>query len=719
MAAGTVISGGFPGRVAQEVQPNPKCNGCLHFDGQGGRTGVCTIGLRPWLCGEGDASDIGYAPISRGAGTYLPGMSSRSVQAPHAGDQDASDLYGAGSTRGVQFQQVSLGEEHVHFVKSIVENHNAVQRSMCRLCKSTGSTLGTTHSNIGPQVCTCEPIAARDIAKALMPRLSNRERSVVTFEDATGFVYEVAKAGFDARAMSKGTFYHQHGKYEVSPSGSGQHHVDFHPRGGGKPTRVATVDSHKEGRRAADTHALRFASGTGADNAGHKPKSTHTPAGLPSMKDAVSVAKKALSWSDHPTGQKQATTEHGAYRHSDSDVHYMPWASPGRLGNATKLGEGSSKRKLRKLAEEHHAKKSDTEKGLDGGDVEKAIDNAKHSHIVTGRLAPEGRGYSNVNQARNAVDKLDSKYGASAHSYKPNPNFKPAAAPSPSVEKGSRDYAGDHREMVTRHGTYKIHQVGETNLGMNHKVTYHPKDGGPVEHVPVGGDHASRSRAKMAIMTHGAKVLLREDSATKKSVDDVADAITKAVAEIEKAGKTSEEQTGRPLPKAPPGSIEMLRPPHGSKPMPQGRHAALREQRKQRLAKLKPSHRPSGPGGETNPSFSKSLDDLLWELHEDEDVEKSLRWSHKIQGNAKTSHGSYQVAAHPSGGHTVTYTHKKTGRTEVGHYKSHREALGALTEHHLKNRPPPKKRKPKAAKAPEQKQLTARAGAAPHCPPCP
>lgn len=411
MAAGTIVSGGFPGRVAQEVQPNPKCNGCLHFDGQAGRTGACTIGLRPWNCGDGDAADIGYAPITRGAGAYLPGMSNRSAQASQVGLQETDELTGAGSVRPVTFQQVSLGEEHVHFVKSLVSQHTTLQKSMCRLCQSS-SMIGTAPPNIGYQFCTCAPIEARIIAKALVQKLSNLERSVIDLDDLTAFVYDVAKAGF--KRMEKATFYQVHGKYEVTPSGKGQQHVDFHPKGGGAPHRVGTFDTHRQARHAAEKHHQRFASGTGADNAPSAtseaktralkvPKSAHTPPGMPSMKDAVSVAK-------------------------------------------------------------------DTKKG--------------------------------------------------------------------------------------------------------------------------GGD------------------------------DD----------ELEKG-----------------------------------------------------------------------------------DVEKSLRWSHKAPGEAKTSHGKYTVAAHPDGGHTVTYTSKETGKSHAKTFASHREALGAVTEHHIKNRPPPKPRKKKDPNAPKAPKGAGAGG----CPPCP
>lgn len=303
MAAGTVVSGGFPGRVAQEVQPNQKCGGCLHFDGQAGRTGACTIALRPWLCGDGEMADIGYAPIARGAGSYLPDMGNHDAQAREVEPQFVSDLYGAGSTKPVTFQNVSLGEEHVTFIKSYVDQHMSLQRSMCRLCQS-GFAIGTAPMNTEPQVCTCEPIAATDVAKALAPRLSNRAKSVMSLEDVVAFVYDVAKAGYKV-PVEKGSFYHTTGRYDVSPAagGSGKQHVDFHPHGGGESARVGTFDSHRAARHGAEQHATRFASGSGRTSATTQAptrqiKTAKTPPGMPSMKDAVSVAKKSLKWRD-------------------------------------------------------------------------------------------------------------------------------------------------------------------------------------------------------------------------------------------------------------------------------------------------------------------------------------------------------------------------------------------------------------------------------------
>lgn len=203
MAAGTVISGGFPGRVAQEVHPNQKCEGCLHYDSQGGRTGVCTIGLRPDNCGHGEAPDVSYAPIARGAGSYLPDMGNHAAQAPEVGPQVVSGLYGSGSTRPVNVQQVSLGEEHLHVVKSVIGRHAELQKSQCLRCSMRGAH-GTAPHNVDPQPCTCRPIEAATVAKAVVARMSNALRARISLDGVTAWVREVAKAGFRLPAHSRG-----------------------------------------------------------------------------------------------------------------------------------------------------------------------------------------------------------------------------------------------------------------------------------------------------------------------------------------------------------------------------------------------------------------------------------------------------------------------------------------------------------------------------------
>jgi hypothetical protein len=195
MSAGTVISGGFPGRVAQEVTPNQKCGGCLHYDGQAGRTGACTIGDSPWKCGDGDAPDIGYAPLARGAGSYLPDLNAHGAHASQVDPQHVGGLYGSGSTRPVEVRQVSLGEEHVHVVKSVLDRHTRFQKSQCLRCSMRGAH-GTAPHNAGPQLCTCRPIEAEVVAKAVIARMTNAQRADAPLAVVAQWVREVAKAGF-------------------------------------------------------------------------------------------------------------------------------------------------------------------------------------------------------------------------------------------------------------------------------------------------------------------------------------------------------------------------------------------------------------------------------------------------------------------------------------------------------------------------------------------
>lgn len=476
MASGTVISGGFPGRVAQEVQPNHKCEGCLHYDGQGGRTGVCTIGERPWNCGTGDAQDVGYAPVSRGAGGYLPGMATTRGDSGEADTQFVSELYGSGSTRPVSVRQVSLGEEHVHLVKSMVARHAEFQKSQCRLCSMRGAH-GTAPPNVGFQLCTCAPIEAGVVAKAIVGRMSNADRVGVDLDGVTEWVRDVAKAGFKLPAprkarslgdnpegrmidsqrraelrglnrpkkpntsladqvkiegngghmmpMEKGTLYHPMGKYDVTPAGGGRQHVDFTPHTGGSSTRIGTFSSHGAARHAAVQHGERLASGTG--------------------------------------GKVTPST-----------------AAPTRKIKTPKMADAGS------------------DNGSGGG-LTKAIDNTKHSHIVEGKLAPNGVGYSSRSAARSAVDRLDLKHGAASHSVRSNPDYKPKTL---KWEKTSAYGSGGH-VAEAGHGTYV---QSPDSSGHGHDMTYYPRGKGEAG-AQHGGWHGTPVAAQAAAQEHHQKMV--------------------------------------------------------------------------------------------------------------------------------------------------------------------------------------------------------------------
>jgi hypothetical protein len=413
MSAGTVISGGFPGRVAQEVQPNQKCGGCLHYDGQAGRTGACTIGLRPWLCGDGGAQEVGYAPLVRGAGTYLPDMNHHGAQAREVETQFVSDLYGAGSTRPVLVKQVTLGEEHVHFVKSMIDQHSRVQKSQCRLCSMQG-THGVAPPNVGYQACTCEPIQAETVAKALVGRMSNALRSATDVGDLAEWVREVAKAGFrlpipkrarslgpdgtgrvvDARRraelralnrpsksgtlsdqvkidgngghlrpVEKGTFYHPMGRYDVTPAGGGQHHVDFSPRSGGPQVRVGTFPSPGSARHEAIKHGERLASGSGKLT----PSTAAPTRQIKAKKDNAPSVGSDVGKSDGSALTPKTShfkASHGSYRidhHADhAMVHYKPKEGVAAPAQSARMKSGDHAVKMSKI----HAFVNDHDPGL-------------------------------------------------------------------------------------------------------------------------------------------------------------------------------------------------------------------------------------------------------------------------------------------------------------------------------------------------------------------
>lgn len=431
MAAGTVISGGFPGRVAQEVQPNPKCGGCLHYDPQGGRTGVCTIGDRPWNCGDGADPGIGYAPlVNRTTQTGdLIDLVNHGAHAPEVDPQGSSALHGSGSTRPVTFVQVSLGEEHAHLVKSMMLRHADLQKSQCPLCSMRGGRGGVP-AGAGFQSCTCCPIEATAIAKAVVSRMSNAERAEVTsdpgwVEGVADWVREVVKAGFKL------------------------------PR----PKRVRGFGSNLvDSYRSRELKAL------------NRPKA--------SLADQVRV--------DANGGHMRPIVKG---RSVDDPHNLAPRMDPNH-----DFGKPAGKPKT-------DPKKPDwlyDESGKVRDDVEKAIDNTKHSHVVTGRLAPHGVGASSRNSARAKVDKLDAEYGASAHTAARNPNFRPDSL---KWEKTSAHGPGA-RHAEAGHGTY----LHEPQPGGKHVVTYRPHGHGLGGDVHVGS-HDSPSAANDAALAHHHAIL--------------------------------------------------------------------------------------------------------------------------------------------------------------------------------------------------------------------
>lgn len=174
--------------LGQTVDPNPKCNGCLHYDAQRGRGGVCTIGLRPFTCGTGDMPLIGYAPMDSLVADFQP-------MAPRAQVSDGGD---GKDTVTIAVKTITLGEEHVDLVKSHIRN-------VAPLSGQTNDRHGISSRSTASfrAVPTASP-NERVVVKALLTQLNNAERFVLgdTAEAAiTSFVHHVVKGEHDVDVL--------------------------------------------------------------------------------------------------------------------------------------------------------------------------------------------------------------------------------------------------------------------------------------------------------------------------------------------------------------------------------------------------------------------------------------------------------------------------------------------------------------------------------------
>lgn len=166
----------FPGVIAQEVSPNPKCNNCLHFEGNRGTVGLCVIGLRPWLCGDGDNQIAGFSPLD-GQKPTEPGNVAASGQANA----------GVDTLQVVPMSLTVLGDEHAVMTKSIHDELDAIQKKVCPLHQNT-TTMKSYSQSVGVQVCKCKRIASKAIATKLFKALENKERVHVNEDDVLFFV---------------------------------------------------------------------------------------------------------------------------------------------------------------------------------------------------------------------------------------------------------------------------------------------------------------------------------------------------------------------------------------------------------------------------------------------------------------------------------------------------------------------------------------------------
>ena len=341
----------LPGQYAQSVNPNPKCESCLHYDSQQGPTGACMIGLRPWLCGDGDAPEMGYAPLTN-IGPTLP-VGSTCPQRLGTEGHDGPD---------VPMKLVTLGDDYVTAVSAIVSEREALMKMSCPLHQQAIKSMGQYHHSYEEQECRCIPVTDVEVAKALVPLLSNAVRQYVSAQELVDFVGDVRTGRISSTCSDDRTAIPTPASYQRAPATS-------------KTSKMAVVKSSEP-------------------------------------------------------------------------------------------------------------------------DFEKAIDNTKHSYIVTGPLRPQPRGFANLRAASRHVDKLDNEYGGARHSYMRNPDFKPGA-----VEKAldlnrvafAKVKGAGHVAMTT-HGSYHVNA--------------NPKGGHDLHYTPRGGDrklighHPTATSAMGSAITH-------------------------------------------------------------------------------------------------------------------------------------------------------------------------------------------------------------------------
>jgi len=171
----------FPGQTAKEVSPNPKCNNCLHYMSNGGRSGVCVIGLSPWLCGDGDNQVAGYAPLD-GQAPSDPG----SFADPGRANANVDQL------QMVPMSLTVLGDEHAEMAKSIHDELDRPQKMCCPLHQNSG-VAKSYNASVGAVVCQCKRIASKSVAQKLWKALENKERVHLTFNDVVFFVRGIRK----------------------------------------------------------------------------------------------------------------------------------------------------------------------------------------------------------------------------------------------------------------------------------------------------------------------------------------------------------------------------------------------------------------------------------------------------------------------------------------------------------------------------------------------
>lgn len=97
------------------VNANPKCEGCVHYDGNAqAKGGACEVGTSPALCGSGAMPKYGYAPLAELGPDEIDDLATPAL----GGSVGAMNEYGR-MEQPVQMKQVVLGDDDLNIAQRI------------------------------------------------------------------------------------------------------------------------------------------------------------------------------------------------------------------------------------------------------------------------------------------------------------------------------------------------------------------------------------------------------------------------------------------------------------------------------------------------------------------------------------------------------------------------------------------------------------------------
>lgn len=193
--------------MVRQITPNPKCNGCLHYETH---RIACLVGLMPQNCGNGEEPHLGYAPLSE----LKPGTPHMSAV---ASPQVAAPQPPTAHNQGLENLPVAiLGDEAPQVaavVNVIAQQAMAKAQSGCIACHRgpMSGAVNVALAGIMSAPHTCEYEVTESMVKSVFDRVSPRFRVKLEKDEVEAMLEE------QLETLSKGLF-----QRAFTPAASGQ-----------------------------------------------------------------------------------------------------------------------------------------------------------------------------------------------------------------------------------------------------------------------------------------------------------------------------------------------------------------------------------------------------------------------------------------------------------------------------------------------------------------